>query len=53
MAGAFKEIQRDFDYNKNYGKLSGIVSRYNARVASVEAKKKATEDYVSGKGGDV
>jgi len=53
MASEFKQLQKDFNYNKNYGKLSGIINRYNERVGSLKEKQEAHKEYVktNGKGG--
>lgn len=53
MASQFKQLQKDFNYNKNYGVLSGVINRYNSRVESVKEKLEANKEYIknNGKGG--
>jgi hypothetical protein len=53
MAAQFKQLQKDFNYNKNYGTLSGVMNRYNSRVESLKEKQEAHKEYVktNGKGG--
>lgn len=53
MAAQFKQLQKDFNYNKNYGVLSGVLNRYNSRVESLKEKQEAHKEYVksNGKGG--
>jgi hypothetical protein len=50
MSSAFKQLQKDFNYNKNYGKLSGIINRYNKRVESVNAKLEANKEWIKSNG---
>jgi len=50
MSSAFKQLQKDFNYNKNYGKLSGIINRYNKRVESVNAKVEANKEWIKSNG---
>lgn len=50
MSSAFKQLQKDFNYNKNYGKLSGIMNRYNERVKSLNAKLEANKEWLKSNG---
>ena len=51
MAAEFKQIQRDYNYNKNYGIIGAINNRYESRVKSVEEKNKAVDAWIKGENG--
>lgn len=50
MASQFKQLQKDFNYNKNYGPLSGVLYRYNERVKSLNAKLEANKEWLKHNG---
>lgn len=50
MASQFKQLQKDFNYNKNYGVLSGVSNRYNERVKSLNAKLEANKEWIKNNG---
>jgi hypothetical protein len=51
MASEFKQIQREYNYNKNYGIIGAINNRYESRAKSVEAKNQAVDSWLKGKDG--